>query len=171
LNANPERLIPAIDRLSLFCGRVAACAVLLMALLTVIVVVLRYALNSGSVALQELTTYLHAVIFMLGAAWTLRRQGHVRVDIIYRRLSARNRAWVDSVGTIVFLLPMCVFIGWISWDYVLASWSVRESSPDPGGLPAVFLLKGLILVLAGSLLLQACAELLRSLHSLMDLPP
>lgn len=142
-----------------------------MALLTAIVVVLRYALNGGSIALQESTTYLHAAIFMLGAAWTLRRQGHVRVDIIYRQLCARNQAWVDSIGTIVFLLPMCVFIGWISWDYVLASWSVRESSPDPGGLPAVFLLKSLILLLAGSLLLQACAELLRSLHTLMDQPP
>lgn len=144
-------------------GRLAAGLCLLMAAVTALVVVLRYGFNIGSVALQETISYLHAAVFMLGAAYTLQRDGHVRVDIFYRRCSRRRRAWIDSVGTIVFLMPLCLFIIGVSWSYVLDAWSVREASPDPDGLPAVFVLKSLIPIMAVTLLLQGLAQILRNL--------
>ena len=139
-----------------------------MAALTCIIVLLRYGLGVGSVALQEAVTYMHGAVFMLGAACALKEGGHVRVDILYRRFSPRGRAWVDSAGAVVFLIPFCVFLAGISWEFVRESWAVREGSADPGGIHAVFLLKSLILLLALSLLLQAIAELLRNALFLVD---
>lgn len=152
-----------LDRVGSACGKLAAWLCLLMAAATGLVVVLRYGFNAGSQALQESVNYLHAAAFMLGAAYTLQCDAHVRVDIFYRRWSPRTRAWIDCIGSIVLLAPMCVFILWISIPYVADAWSIRESSADPGGLPAVFLLKSLIPVLAVTLLLQGLAEILRRL--------
>jgi TRAP-type mannitol/chloroaromatic compound transport system permease small subunit len=152
-----------LDLIARACGRLAAWLCLLMALATGLVVALRYGFKFGSQALQESVNYLHAAVFMLGAAYTLQRDAHVRVDIFYRRWSPRTRAWVDCIGNIVFLAPMCVFIVWVSWTYVSNSWAIRESSADPGGLPAVFLLKSLIPLLSVTLLLQGLAEIMRRL--------
>lgn len=155
------------DRLALAAGKLAALLCLAMGVATGLVVILRYGMNTGSVALQESVTYLHAGIFMLGAALTLQRGAHVRVDIFYRRWSSRTRAWIDACGAIIFLLPLCIFMGWISWDYVQRSWEVAESSADPGGLPAVYLLKTLIPIMAATLFVQGCAELLRHVATLI----
>lgn len=160
-----------LDCIAQFSGKISAWLCIAMALAMGAVVIMRYLLDAGSVALQELVTYLHAGIFMLGAALTLQRGGHVRVDIFYRRFSRRTRAWIDSVGAIVFLMPMCVFIAWVSWNYVLRSWAVAETSSDPGGLPAVFLLKSLIPLMAASLLVQGLAEILRNLAILGEIQP
>ena len=130
------------------------------------VVFMRYVLNLGSIALQELAVYLHATIFLSACAYTLRHDGHVRVDIFYRQFSPRTKAWVDMLGTLLFLIPVCLFIGFMSWEYVEKSWALRETSHDPGGLPAVFLLKSLILVLVGTLLIQGVGECLRGLLTL-----
>jgi TRAP-type mannitol/chloroaromatic compound transport system permease small subunit len=120
-------------------------------------VVLRYGLNLGSIALQESITYLHAMVFMLGAAYTLQRNEHVRVDIFYQRFSERRKALVDVAGTLLFLIPCCFFIFWVSLDYVAAAWSIHEGSREAGGLPAVFLLKTLIPITAVLLGLQGLA--------------
>ena len=168
LNANINAIVGHLDRLSRYTGKLAGYLCLVMAAVTGLVVLLRYGFNIGSIALQETISYLHAAVFMLGAAFTLQRGAHVRVDIFYRRCSRRSRAWIDSVGTIVFLMPLCVFIAWVSWDYMLDSWSIGESSADPGGLPAVFLLKTLIPVMAIALLLQGFAEILRNLAILTE---
>lgn len=161
----PHSLVFArrLDQVSSAFGRLAAWLCLLMALVTGLVVLLRYGFNFGSQALQESVNYLHAAVFMLGAAYTLQCDAHVRVDIFYRRWSPRTRAWIDCIGSIVLLAPMCVFIFWMSLPYVGNAWSIRESSGDPGGLPAVFLLKTLIPVLAATLLLQGLAEIMRRL--------
>ncbi len=161
----PRSLLIArrLDRLGSACGKLASGLCLLMALATGLVVLLRYGFNWGSQALQESVNYLHAAVFMLGAACTLQCDAHVRVDIFYRRLSPRTQAWIDCIGSIVLLAPMCVFIFWVSLPYVANAWSIRESSADPGGLPAVFLLKTLIPVLAATLLIQGLAEILRRL--------
>lgn len=151
-----------IDQLSELSGRMLAWLSLLMMVLLFTVVVLRYVFEIGSIGLQELVTYLHGTIFMLGAAYTLKHDGHVRVDIFYRNFSARGKAWINSLGGIIFLLPLCVYIFVISWDYVLQSWQIREVSTEPGGIPAVFLLKTLIPLMALNLGLQAIAEILRS---------
>jgi TRAP-type mannitol/chloroaromatic compound transport system permease small subunit len=161
----PRSLLLArrLDRVGSACGKLAGGLCLLMALATGLVVLLRYGFSWGSQALQESVNYLHAAAFMLGAAYTLQCDAHVRVDIFYRHLSPRAQAWIDCIGSIVLLAPMCVFIFWISLPYVTNAWSIRESSVDPGGLPAVFLLKTLIPVLAATLLIQGLAEILRRL--------
>ncbi|MEQ9464242.1 MAG: TRAP transporter small permease subunit [Haliea sp.] len=154
--------VHTIDRFTETCGRFLAWLLLAMALLTAAVVLLRYGFNTGSIMAQEAITYLHGCVFMLGAAYTLKHDGHVRVDIFYRRFSPRGQAWINAIGGIVFLLPMCGFILVSSWDYVEASWIIRETSAEAGGIPAVFLLKTLLPLLAINLFLQALAETLRN---------
>lgn len=149
-------------------GRLLAWSVPLMVVITSAVVVLRYGFALGFTALQESITYLHATLFMLGAAFTLKHDRHVRVDIFYQYFSPRRRAWVDSVGTIVFLFPLCGLILLSSWDFAAKAWAIREASVEPGGIPAVFLLKSLVPVMAINLALQAVAELLRNLRVLMS---
>lgn len=150
------------------CGRLLAWLALAMALLTAFIVVKRYGFNSGSILAQESVTYMHGTLFMLGAAYALKSGAHVRVDIFYRDMSQRSRAWVNSLGGIVFLMPLCAFILFSSWNYVSESWIIRESSPEPGGIPAVFLLKSLIPLMAINLFLQGLAETLRSALVLVE---
>jgi TRAP-type mannitol/chloroaromatic compound transport system permease small subunit len=140
-------------------------------LTTFAVVILRYALQSGSIALQELISYLHAAVFMLGAAYTLKHDAHVRVDIFYRDLSPRGRAWVDLAGSVLLLTPVCLFILFTSREYVAEAWSIMEGSGEAGGLDAVFLLKTAIPLMAALLLLQGLSTALHSLLLLNNWPP
>jgi TRAP-type mannitol/chloroaromatic compound transport system permease small subunit len=133
-----------------------------MVLATVLVVVLRYALNQGSIVLQESVLYLHGITFMLGIPYALKHDAHVRVDLIYGRLGPRGRALVDLVGHLLFLVPVSVAIIVFSHTYVANAWRILERSPEVGGLPAVFLLKSLIPLMAVLLLLQGLAEIARS---------
>jgi len=160
-------LIKTIDYLTERSGRLLAWLALAMALLTVVVVILRYGFGIGSIAMQELVTYMHAILFMMGIAYTLKSGGHVRVDIFYRNFSPRTRAWVNSIGAIVFMLPLCVFFVGVSWEYVSNSWAIREASAEPGGIPAVFLLKTLIPLMGVNIFLQGTAELLRNASALV----
>ena len=148
-------------------GRALAWLIPLMMLITALVVVMRYGFQQGTTALQESITYLHGLVFMLGAAYTLRHDGHVRVDIFYRNFSARRRAWVDSLGTLLFLFPLCGLILLTSWDFTAKAWAIRETSVEAGGLPAVFLLKTLIPLMAFNLALQGLAELIRNTRLLV----
>lgn len=157
----------SLEQITEYTGRAVSWLVPIMVLVTCVVVVMRHFLGLGSVALQESVTYMHSAIFLLGAAYALKHHNQVRVDIFYRRFSTRNRAWVDALGSIVFLLPLAVFIGWISRDFVLSAWYIRETSSDSGGLALVYWLKSLIPLLALSLLIQAVAVVLRSLVRLM----
>ena len=160
-----------IDNFTDRSGRLLAWLALGMALVTALIVVLRYGFNIGSIAAQEAVIYMHGCLFMLGAAYALKSGAHVRVDIFYRDFSPRTRAWVNSLGGIVFLLPLCVFICFASWDYVAESWKIREISPEPGGIPAVFMLKSLIPLMACNLFLQGLAETLRSALVLVEKQP
>jgi TRAP-type mannitol/chloroaromatic compound transport system permease small subunit len=137
-----------------------------MVLVTFAVVVLRYAFNTGWIAMQESITYLHATVFMLGAAYTFKHDGHVRVDIFYQKFGDKGRAWVNLVGTILLLYPLMIFILWVSWDYVAESWKVMEGSREAGGLPGVFLLKSLLLLMPVAMMMQGLATILRSLDVL-----
>ncbi len=136
-------------------GRGVSWLTLVMVLLTFTIVVLRYGFNLGWIWLQESVTYLHATVFMVAAAWALQTDDHVRVDIFYRERSDRQRATVNLAGTLLFIVPLSVFLLAVGWDYVAASWATRESSREAGGLPGVFLLKSLVLVLPALLLLQS----------------
>jgi TRAP-type mannitol/chloroaromatic compound transport system permease small subunit len=161
-------LINTIERFIDWCGRTVSWLTLFMVLVTFIVVVLRYVFDIGWIALQESITYMHALVFLVGAAWAMQQQAHVRVDILYSRFSTRTRAWIDLLGSLLFLLPVMVFIAWISWEYVIDSWDVLEGSREAGGLPAVFLLKSLILVSAALLILQALVQVARSIQAIGD---
>ena len=149
-------------------GRAVSWLTLLMVVLTFTIVVLRYGFNLGWIWLQEVVTYLHAMVFMVAAAWAFQADAHVRVDIFYRENSPRYRAWVNLLGTMIFLVPFSVYLLIIAWDYVVASWAAMETSREAGGLPLVFLLKSLILVLPALLLIQsfstakACISKLRT---------
>lgn len=134
---------------------------LLMAIIVLVIVVLRYWLSIGSVALQESITYLHAALFMLGISYTLQHNGHVRVDIFYRNFSARRRALVDLAGLIMFLIPTCVLIIVGSWDYVNASWATGERSEESSGIAFVYGLKTLMIIMPSLLIVQGIAGGLR----------
>lgn len=164
------RIARLCDAVSEWTGRGVAWLTLAMVAVTFAVVVLRYLFNVGWIAMQESVTYLHALVFMVGAAYTLKHDGHVRVDIFYRRMPPRGRAAVDLAGTCLLLLPVCVFIFWASWDYVAGSWSLLEGSREAGGLPGVFLLKSVIPLMAGLLAVQGVALALRSLLLLTGHP-
>ena len=151
----------ALEALNEQVGRAISWLSLLMVLVTFAVVVLRYAFDLGWIAMQESVTYMHAVLFLAGAAYTLKHQGHVRVDIFYRRFSPRAQAWVDLFGGLFLLLPVCLFIFYMSWDYVAQSWSLWEGSREAGGLDGVYLLKSMILAMAGLLVLQGLSSVLR----------
>jgi TRAP-type mannitol/chloroaromatic compound transport system permease small subunit len=161
-------LVNYIDAFTDRLGRWLAWLSLAMALVTALVVVLRYGFNMGSIAAQEAVTYMHGSLFMLGAAYALKSGAHVRVDIFYRDMSERRRAWVDLFGTLLFLLPLCAFLGYKSWDFVAVSWQLGESSREPGGMPYPFvpLLKSVLLVMPLLLGVQGTALLIRSLQAI-----
>ena len=159
-------LIDNIERFIAWSGRAVSWLTLLMVIVTFIVVILRYVFDIGWIALQESVTYMHAMVFLVGASWAMQHDAHVRVDIFYSRFSTRTKAWVDLFGSLLLLLPVMVFIAWISWEYVIDSWEVLEGSREAGGLPAVFLLKSLIVVLAIMLMLQALVQIMRSVQTI-----
>ncbi|MDH3526650.1 MAG: TRAP transporter small permease subunit [Gammaproteobacteria bacterium] len=156
-------LARGLDSLAELTGRLIAWLTLGTVLITFAVVVLRYVFQTGSIALQESISYLHAAVFMLGAAYTLKHDGHVRVDIFYRALTPRGKAWINLLGTLLLLTPVCAFILYSSWEYVAVSWSMREASQEAGGLDAVFLLKTAIPLMAALLLLQGLSMVLHSI--------
>jgi len=171
-NSHPGSTIDAaatkIEAFIDWSGRTVSWLSLLLVLVTFIIVVLRYVFDSGSIALQEVTTYLHASIFLIGMAYTLQQDAHVRVDIFYGQCSPRAKAWIDLFGALFLLLPVMLFISWISWLYIADSWSVLEGSRQAGGLPGVFLLKSLILVMTSLLSLQAFSQIVRNIQTIMD---
>ena len=159
-----KNLINAIDTLNEAIGRAASWLVLAMVLLICYDVAMRYFFHQGSVALQELEWHLFALIFLLGSAYTLKYDNHVRVDILYQSqyLSNEHRALINIFGILFFLLPFCVLILITTWPFVENAYYYLEGSPDPGGLPYRYLLKGSILVAFTLLILQGLAELLRN---------
>ena len=163
-----------IDRLNAWIGRAVSWLTLVMILIGAYNAVVRYlgryiGTNLSSNIYLELQWYLFSVIFLLGAAWTLKEDAHVRVDVLYAKLSKRARRRIDLVGTVLLLFPFSVFVLWTSWPSVMNSLSIREGSPDPGGLPR-YPIKLVILVCFVFLLLQGVSELVRLLNETPDEP-
>lgn len=159
------RIAASIDRFSDWLGRAVYWLTLAMVLVGAFNAVVRYldhytGLGLSSNTYIELQWYMFSAIFLLGAAYTLRHNAHVRVDILYGRLSPRGQAWIDLLGTVVFLIPFCLLVLWTSWPTVTNSWAVREMSPDPGGLPR-YPIKALIPVAFLLLLVQGLSLLIR----------
>lgn len=163
-----QGFISFLDNLSEKIGRTIAWLTLLMVITQFSVVVLRYLFNIGWIAMQESILYMHALVFMLGAAYTLKHNAHVRVDIFYHKMTHRGKAWVDVLGTLLLLLPVCVFIFTYSWEYVASSWALLESSREAGGLSGLFVLKTSLLVMAGLLGMQGISLLLKNLLVLLN---
>ena len=161
-------LINTIERFIDWTGRTVSWLTLLMVIITFVVVCLRYIFDIGWIAMQESVTYMHAMVFLIGAAWAMQQEAHVRVDIFYSNFSDRTRAWIDLLGTLILLLPVMLFVVWVSWEYVIDSWKVLEGSREAGGLPGVYLLKSLIIVLAVMLILQGLVQLVRSIQTLRN---
>lgn len=161
-------LISVIEAITEWVGRTASWLVLAMVLLICYDVAMRYLFQQGSVALQELEWHLFALIFLLGSAYTLKHDQHVRVDIIYQShfVSDKQRALINIFGTLFFLLPFCMLILITTWPFVENAFYYHEGSPDPGGLPYRFLLKGSLLVAFGLLILQGLAGILKNIVKL-----
>jgi TRAP-type mannitol/chloroaromatic compound transport system permease small subunit len=153
-----------VDRI----GRSVSWLTLVMVALTFGIVVLRYGFNQGWIWLQESVTYLHAMVFMVAVAWAFQTDDHVRVDIFYRDKSSRYKNRVNLVGILLFVIPFSLFLLFIGWDYVAASWATLESSREAGGLPLVFLLKSLILIMPALLLLQSWSTLRHCISQLRE---
>jgi TRAP-type mannitol/chloroaromatic compound transport system permease small subunit len=160
------RLAAVIDRINTAVGRAASWCALAIVLIGFAVVLLRYVLGLGSIWLQESILYAHAVLFLLAAAWTLKDGGHVRVDVFYASASPRAKAWIDLLGALLLLLPLCIAILWFSWPYVARSWAILERSRETSGLPLVFLLKTLIPLFALMLALQGLSQAIKSIAML-----
>jgi len=165
MDTPPTRIIPVIkyiNRFSDWIGRLVSWFVLAIVLVTFVVVVMRYLFNTGSVFLQESITYFHNYVIMLGAGYTLLKGAHVRVDIFYRPASAKKQAWVNLFGFFFLLLPTCLFIFYIGWEYVAASWRVMEGSQEAGGIDARYLFKSTILLMPLLMIIQGTAESLKA---------
>lgn len=141
-----------------------------MVVVTFLIVIMRYIFDSGFIWLQESLVWMHGVVFMLGAAYTLQMEEHVRVDIFYRDMSEQRRAWVNFLGIILFVWPLCVFFIVTALSYAGASWSLHEVSLNAGGLPypAIPLLKTVLIIMPVAVALQGLSLLLRSLQTIRN---
>jgi TRAP-type mannitol/chloroaromatic compound transport system permease small subunit len=158
-----------------FLGRVFQCFPLLIVAICFSVVVMRYVFRTGSVPMQDLYIWLNGAMFMGISGYALMTDSHVRVDIFYREARTRTKAIVDMIGSVLFIGPFLWMVAWWGWPYVARSWTLRESSPNMGGLPGLFILKSFILIFVATVGLQALALFLRGVLVLADredlLPP
>jgi len=156
----------SINHFTEYTGKLCSWLVLLLVLLTCYDVMMRYLFQQGSVGLQELEWHLFALIFLLGSAYTLKHDAHVRVDILYRsqRLSDKHRAWIDVLGIILFLMPFCLLILISSWPFAYTAYLYQHGSPDPAALPSRFILKAALLLGFLLIMIQAVAELIRNIR-------
>ena len=161
-----KKLCHWIDSLNQWVGRGVAWVTLGLVLVVFVDVVMRYLFNTSFVFTQELEWHLFGFIFLMGAGYTLLHDGHVRVDIVYQRLGFKSRAWVNLGGVLLFLIPGCIMVIATSWKFTMTSFAMLEGSPDPGGIPFRFILKGCIPVGFTLLLLQGISL---GMHSIMQI--
>ncbi|MEJ2284404.1 MAG: TRAP transporter small permease subunit [Desulfobacterales bacterium] len=155
-----------IDRFNEQVGRMVAWVSLGLVMVIFVDVTMRYIFNTSFVFTQELEWHLFAFIFLIGAGYTLLHDGHVRVDIFYQRLGFKGRAWVNFLGVLLFLIPGCTMVMTTSWKFMLNSFMILEGSPDPGGIPLRFIVKGFIPAGFFLLLLQGISM---GIHSLLQI--
>ena len=163
-----KKLAAAVDGLNDKIGATIRWLTLIMVLVGAATAILRYSARGLGLSLNltpptEVQWYLFSLIFLLGAAYGLNHDVHVRVDVLYSTLSRRRRAWIDLAGHVLFLVPFSIVMLYVSWPAVRSSWSVLEVSPDPGGL-ARYPIKTVILLSFGLLLAQAYSQILKQLE-------
>lgn len=167
-SSGPDSQRNLFDRISSTSGKITAWLTLAMVIVMSIIVVMRYLFDAGFIWLQESVTWMHATVFMVGAAYTLLHEEHVRVDIFYRDMNTRRRAIVDTIGVALFLLPLCALLAFKAYDFAALSWSIHESSREPGGMPypLIPILKSIVIVMPIAVALQGVSLLLRSLATI-----
>lgn len=166
-----ERLAHIIDSLNEGVGRAVSWLTLVMVLLQFALVLLRYVFGLSDRAWEELLLYLHGSLFLLAAAFTLKHNGHVRVDLLYRTADPQMQARINLMGTLFFLLPVCALVLWAGWPFVLTSWQSLEGSIEASGLPFTYLYKSVILVFAALLALQGAAQAIKAVMVLRGQNP
>lgn len=157
-----KKISHIIDLFNEKIGILTSYLVIPLILITFFVAFMRYALDFGSIAIQEITIYLHALIFTVGASYTLKNNMHVRIDIFYNKFSDNLKKNINLFGTIFFLLPSCILIFITSFNYVISSIMLLESSKEAGGLPILYILKSYILLMVFTLFLQAISEIIKN---------
>ncbi|HAT86406.1 TRAP transporter small permease subunit [Cohaesibacter gelatinilyticus] len=155
-----------IDRFNVVTGKSLAWFALIIVLIQFAVVLMRYVFGIGSIFMQELIVYLHAFLFMLASAYTLAHDGHVRVDIFYREAQPRTKAKINMFGAAFLMIPVCILIIYVSWDYVYNSWAIMEGSQETSGIQARFLLKSAIIGFSVQMALQGFVMMVRSWYAL-----
>ncbi len=156
-----ERFVRGFDAVNQHVGNAVAWLTLGCVLTCFTVVVMRYAFNVGYTWMQELYVWQHAIVFMIGAGYTALMRGHVSVDVLYVKMSPRKKAWVDILGTIVFMIPWLIALAYTSAPLILSSWAIQEVSAQPGGMPAVYILKSVIWVFCFVVGIQGLALIAR----------
>ena len=164
------KIISIIDIFTEYTGKFISIFVIILVLLVGYDVSMRYLFNSGSIAIQELEWHLFSIILLLGSAYTLKHDEHVRLDIFYssKLINDKVRIWFDVLGTLLILLPFCLLIIISAWPFVTQAYIHNEISPDPGGLPARWLIKAAIPLGFFFLLIQGIAEALKKLLIALD---
>ena len=152
-----------VNKINTTIGKYTSWLTTALVLIVVFDVITRYVFNESSVAIQELEWHLFAVLFLMGAAYTLQKDDHVRVDLFYSKFNTKQKAWLNVIGTTVFLIPFTLLIIYASQNYVINSFALNESSPDPGGLPARYILKAFIPLSFTFLFLQGVSLLFKSI--------
>ncbi len=158
-----KKISQFIDSLNEKTGLFAAWLTTFMVITVVYDVIMRYGFKKGNIAVQEMEWHIFAVVFLIGAAYALKKDAHVRVDILYTKLSAKKRAWIDLLGTFIFLIPFCILVIYSTTTFIESSWAVREVSPDPGGLPCRYILKAMIPAGFFLLILQGISQAIKNI--------
>ena len=164
-------IIKSIDSVNEFIGKAVSYLSFLLVIIVTTDVVMRYGFNISFVSVEEMEWHLYALIFLLGAGYTLRHNAHVRVDVIYQRLSKRARALINIIGVLLFLFPGCYLVIKTSIPFVHSSWIMHEASADPGGLPARYILKAMIPIAFALLALQGISMLLKNTCVFLGMDP
>ncbi|MDA9034957.1 TRAP transporter small permease subunit, partial [Hyphomicrobiales bacterium] len=155
------------DKINEFVGKNISWFIILMVIVQLAIVMSRYIYGIGFLKLQELLIYLHGSLFTLAAGYTLLKDEHVRVDLIYREASQKYKSLINIFGSLVFLIPFCLLTFSTSLPYVRRSWKILEGSPETSGLNAVFILKTVLIIFPILLLLQSFSIIIRSSVSLI----
>lgn len=163
-----KRFVNTINKINNTLGKIFSWFTLLLILVVCIDVLLRYAFNYSIVAMQELEWHIFAVMFLMGDSFTLLKDGHVRVDVFYVKYSEKTKAIINIIGTILFLIPLCVLIIWTSYEFAAISFRINETSPDGGGLPARYIIKSFIPISFFFLFLQGLSMLFNSILTLKE---
>lgn len=158
----------AIDGINEMIGKITSWAALGLVLVQFGIVMVNYLYSEGMIAVQESLTYMHSLVFLGAAGYTLLHNGHVRVDIIYSKLNEKKKAWINLLGSLIILFPVLIIIGVYAMPFVAQSWDILEGSIETSGLHIVYILKSMILLFVASTFIQGISMTLHSILIILE---